>query len=472
MAEEVPKNNNNLNRRTILVDNREDVAEERNFEEEKIRMMIISGVLTVIMLAVIIFTLPFTVLSFDGLVVYATVLALILFLFSLLFRYASILILAYLYITKYTVEEYGDYFPFISIMMPAYNEGVTLRDSVESLVNLDYPNYEVIIINDGSKDNTAEIGESMVGYQQGKYNKIKVSMITKPNGGKAKALNAGIRHSKSDFVLCVDGDAMLSEQSLKMGARHFVDPAVGAVAGNVKVLNRGQIMTDLQALEYIEGLNLARSAQGILRMVNIIPGPIGFFRKKAIRDGGFYTSDTFAEDADMTLKILAKGWKINYEPNAISYTEAPLKLMQLLKQRYRWTRGIIQAIRKHKEHLINPTLNFNNSLVLWAMAFESLAWPAMNILGNIFFIAVGLLNGMTSLIVFWWFGITILDLLAAIYCIAVEKEELRLIPYALVYRLFFVLVIDVTKAMATIEEFLGIEMNWGKLERTGLQAKK
>ena len=277
---------------------------------------------------------------------------------------------------------------------------------------------------------------------------------------------------RQTLFYCVDGDAMLSEESLRVGLRHFTDPAVGAVAGNVKVLNRGNIMTDLQALEYIEGLNLARSAQGILRMVNIIPGPIGFFRKKAIQDGGFYSSDTFAEDADMTLKILANGWKINYEPAAISYTEAPLKLMQLLKQRYRWTRGILQAIRKHKQHLVNPTLNFNNSLILWSMAFESLAWPAMNILGNLFFIIVGLLNGMTSLIVFWWFGITVLDLLAAIYCIAVEKEELRLIPYALVYRLFFVLVIDVTKAMATIEEFLGLEMNWGKLQRAGLQQKK
>ncbi len=468
MAEE----KKDIRTRKIDIDNREDLPEERNIEEEKVRTMIISGVISVVMLIVIFLTLPYTVLSFDGLVVYATVLALILFLFSLLFRYASILVLAYLYITKYSVEEYGDYFPFISIMMPAYNEGVTLRDSVESLINLDYPNYEIIIINDGSKDETAEVGKSLVGMQQGKYNKIKVSLINRPNGGKAKALNAGIRLSKADFVLCVDGDAMLSEESLRVGTRHFTDPAVGAVAGNVKVLNRGQIMTDLQALEYIEGLNLARSAQGILRMVNIIPGPIGFFRKKAIQDGGFYSSDTFAEDADMTLKILSKGWKINYEPAAISYTEAPLKLMQLLKQRYRWTRGILQAIRKHKHHLYNPTLNFNNSLILWSMVFESLAWPAMNILGNLFFIIVGLLNGMTSIIVFWWFSITVLDLLAAIYCIAVEKEELRLIPYALVYRLFFVLVIDVTKAMATIEEFIGLEMNWGKLQRTGLTQKK
>ena len=187
--------------RPILIDNREDLPEERNIEQEKIRAMIISGSLSVVMLIIIFVTLPYTVLSFDGLVVYATVLALILFLFSLLFRYASILILAYLYITKYSVEEFDDYFPFISIMMPAYNEGVTLRDSVESLINLDYPNFEIIMINDGSKDNTAEIGGEMVGMQQGKYGKVKVSLINRPNGGKAKALNAGIRLSKADFVL-------------------------------------------------------------------------------------------------------------------------------------------------------------------------------------------------------------------------------------------------------------------------------
>lgn len=459
-------------KRDILVDNTEEESPERDVGQEKIRTMIISGVLSIVMLAVILITLPYTVLSFDGLVVYATVLALILFLFSLLFRYISIIVLAYLYITKYSVEEKDGFFPFISILAPAYNEGVTIRDSVESLIDLDYPNFEVIIINDGSKDNTGEIAESLVGMRKGKYGTVKVSLISKPNGGKARALNTGIRHSKSDFVLCVDGDAMLNERALKMGTRHFVEPEVGAVAGNVKVLNRGSMLSDLQALEYIEGLNMARSAQGILRMVNIIPGPIGFFRKKAIEDAGYYSSDTFAEDADMTLKILSKGWKINYEPNAISYTEAPLKLLQLLKQRYRWTRGILQAIRKHQKHIFNPTLNFNNTLILWSMVFESLAWPAMNILGNLFFIIVGVLNGMTSLIVFWWFGITILDLLAAIYCVAVEREELRLIPYALVYRLFFVLVIDVTKAMATIEEFLGIEMNWGKLQRTGLTVKK
>ncbi len=454
----------------IILDNREIEAPERDFKKEKLRSAIVSGILSVILIIIIAVTLPMTILPLSGLFVYASIVALVLFLFLLLARYFTLIWLSYFYMTKYTVTEKPFYTPFVSIIVPVYNEGKVLRNSIESLLKLDYPNYEIIIVNDGSTDNTAEVGESLVGLHKGRSSWVKVSLINKPNGGKSKALNAGIQYSEAEFVLCMDGDSTLSPKTLKMGMRHFVDPEVGAVAGNVKVENRGKPLLDLQALEYIEGLNMARSAQGFLKMVNIIPGPIGIFRKRALHDAGYYSSDTFAEDADLTLKILAKGWKIEYEPEAQAWTEAPASLFQLLKQRYRWTRGILQAIRKHKKFLYNPLVNFNNTLVLWSMAFEALLWPAMNIFANLFFIIVALLYGMTSLIVFWWFGIAILDFMAAIFCVAAEKEEARLIPYSLIYRIFFVLMIDITKGMATIEEFLGLAMSWGKLERIG--AKK
>ena len=212
---------------------------------------------------------------------------------------------------------------------------------------------------------------------------------------------------------------------------------------------------------------MARSAQSFANLVNIIPGPIGVFRRKAIEEAGFYASDTFAEDADLTLNILAKGWKIYYEPRAISYTEAPEKLQQLLKQRYRWTRGILQSLRKHKNMMTNPTINFGTTFILWQMFYESLLWPAMNIISNAFFIFAALVFGKSELIFFWWAGLAILDMTSALYCIAAEKEEFRLIFYAIIYRMFFILMIDICKAMSTIEEFLGIEMTWGKLERLG-----
>ncbi|MHB1687769.1 MAG: glycosyltransferase family 2 protein [Ignavibacteriaceae bacterium] len=465
------KINQEVKKIAITLDNREVTQKEENRERKLLRRIFITGIVSLILLLIIIFTLPFTVLSVKSLLEYATIVALVIFLFILLFRYFLILILAYLYINEYTfTAPTGGYFPFVSIIVPVYNEEKVVADSVKSLLDLDYNNYEIIVVNDGSSDNTKNVAESLVGYQKGKLSDVKVSLINKPNGGKAKALNAGIRLSKAEIVLCMDGDSQLSADSIKLAVRHFINRDIGAVAGNVKVLNRGKFFTDLQALEYIEGLNMARSAQSFVRLVNIIPGPIGFFRKKAIEEAGFYSSDTFAEDADLTLKILANGWKIYYEPNSISFTEAPAKLQQLLKQRYRWTRGILQSIRKHKKLLVNPSINFGDTFILWTMFYEALIWPTMNIAANLFFIIAALAFGFSSLIFFWWAGLALLDLVTALYCVAVEKEEFRLVGYSLIYRMFFILIIDICKAMSTVEEFLGIRMTWGKLERAGAKA--
>jgi len=459
--------NSTIEKKSIDLLNKEEVIHTDNKEPRLIRRIIISGLLSLILIFVIIYTMPMTIFSFSSLIEYSTIVALVIFLFVLLMRYFGILVMAYLYINQYTYSKTTGFYPFVSIIVPVYNEDKVVADSIRSLLQLNYSNYEIIVVNDGSTDKTNEVAEKLVGYHKGKFGDIKVSLINKPNGGKAKALNAGIRYSKAEIVLCMDGDSQLSPDSVRLGVRHFSNPEIGAVAGNVKILNRRKFLTDLQALEYIEGLNMVRSAQSYIRLVNIIPGPIGLFRKKAIDEAGYYSSDTFAEDADLTLKILANGWKIYYEPQSISYTEAPVKLQQLLKQRYRWTRGILQSIRKHKKLLFNPTINFGDTFVLWSMFYEALIWPTMNIAANLFFIVAALAFGFTSLIFFWWAGLALLDMVTALYCIAVEKEEVRLIGYAIIYRMFFILVIDICKFMSTIEEFLGIKMSWGKLERVG-----
>lgn len=458
---------NNIKRIPLTIN-----AKRQNGFDEKdskvyLRRILISGLLSVLFLLIIIFTLPKTILSVTSLIEYSIIVSLVLFLIILLVRYFIILVLAYLNLNEYTFLEENNFSAPVSIIVPVYNEGKILSKSIQSLLNLDYKNYEIIIVNDGSTDNTADIAQDFVGYRNGKYGLVKISLINKENGGKATALNLGIKYSSFEFILCMDGDSQLSPDSLKRMIRHFKDERIGAVAGNVKVLNRKSFLTDLQALEYIEGLNLARSAQSYIRAVNIIPGPIGLFRRSAIIQAGYYSSDTFAEDADLTLKILAVGWKMYYEPRAISYTEAPASLQQLLKQRYRWTRGIIQSIRKHKRLLLNPTINVRNTIILWSMVYEALIWPTMNIAAHLFFILAALFFGFSSLIIFWWIGLALLDLISALYCIAAEKEEARLLPYTVIYRMFFILVIDICKAMSTIEEFLGIKMTWGKLERVG-----
>ncbi len=456
-------------RANLILENLEEEQPEVNKSKILLRRIFISGIISLFLILVIIYTLPMTVLSFKSLLEYSSIVALVIFLFILLFRYFAILVLAYLYINEYTYKNIDGFYPFVSIIVPVYNEEIVVKESVNSLLKLDYANYEIIVVNDGSSDRTNKVAEKLVGYQQGMHGDIKVSLINKPHGGKAKALNAGIRYSSAEIILCMDGDSQLSPDSVKLAVRHFTNPEIGAVAGNVKVLNRGKLFTDLQALEYIEGLNMARSAQSFIRLVNIIPGPIGLFRKKAIEEAGFYSSDTFAEDADLTLKILANGWKIYYEPNSISYTEAPAKLQQLLKQRYRWTRGIVQSLRKHRKLMVNPTVNFGDTFIIWTMVYEALIWPTMNIAANLFFIIAALAFGFSELIFFWWAALALLDLVTALYCVAVEKEEFRLIGYSIIYRMFFILIIDICKAMSTIEEFLGIRMTWGKLERVGSQ---
>jgi len=351
------------------------------------------------------------------------------------------------------------------LISPCRDEAKYMRHTLESVANQSVPPTLWVIVDDGSTDDTREVAGSLVGPRRD--GRVDVRLVEKTNGGKSTALNAGIEVAEHDFLLCVDGDSQLSPETLRKSIRHFTDERLGAIAGNVKVLNRHNVWTTLQALEYVEGLNMARSAQSVLKLVNIIPGPLGLFRKQAVLDAGRYSSDTFAEDTDLTLKMIRAGWKVEYEPEAKSYTEAPEKITDLLKQRYRWTRGILQAVRKHRDLFLYPTINFGGTLVMWSMAFESLIRPLMNVFVNLYFIVIAVVFDLSAYLVFWWLSLTILDLIAALYCIAVEKEEIRLVFYSLFYRLFFILIIDVCKTVATIEEYLGVGMTWGKLERIG-----
>jgi cellulose synthase/poly-beta-1,6-N-acetylglucosamine synthase-like glycosyltransferase len=178
---------------------------------------------------------------------------------------------------------------------------------------------------------------------------------------------------------------------------------------------------------------MVRAAQGFFRLVNIIPGPIGLFRVSAMRAVGGYDHDTFAEDCDLTLKLLAEGWQIHYEPESIAYTEAPEKLLDLLKQRYRWTRGILQAIRKHREFLRRPAKDPAMAFTLAYMVFEGILWPSMNVFAHLLFVIVATRFGAALPLVLWWAQLTVLDLAAALYCVAVEEERLSLVPYAILY---------------------------------------
>lgn len=393
----------------------------------------------------------------------ALVVTLATFLLLLLLRHFVLIWFSYLHQRELAKDEHPDIYPFVSIIVPAYNEEEVIRSSLSSLLELRYPYYEIVAVDDGSTDATYERMKEFEGNHYG----VKVSVFRKENSGKADTLNYGIRRSNAPIVVCMDSDSRLTPETLRYAVRHFADKSVGAVAGNVKVANRHNIWTKLQALEYIEGLNMVRKAQAFWNSVNVIPGPMGIFRRAALLETGGYDSDTFAEDFDMTVKILAEGWKIQYEPKAIAYTEAPEVLLDIIKQRYRWSRGILQALRKQKHLLTRSSGNITTPLSLWYMVFEGLVWPAMNIFASLFFVWIALIYGMTKLLVMWWLLLSILDLLIAIHAILMEKEDIGLAIYSMFYRMFYVLIIDVTKLFATLEELVGLDMSWGKLARKG-----
>jgi biofilm PGA synthesis N-glycosyltransferase PgaC len=394
----------------------------------------------------------------------AAVSLLFVFLVLLVVRYALFLWLGYLHhMESRGARATTRALPRVTIVVPVFNEAAVIESALRSLLSLDYPSYDIIVVDDGSTDET----RWLAGRLEGQHGRANLRVVTKANGGKASALNAGIAMARTPYVLCMDGDSRLAPDALRHAMRHFADERVAAVAGNVKVVNRGNVWTRLQALEYIEGLNMPRRAQGFLRVVNIVPGPIGVFRRDVLQSVGGYDTDTFAEDADVTLKIITAGWHIAYEERAEAWTEAPETYLDLVKQRYRWTRGILQALRKRTTWSFVRHGEIAARMSLALMLFEAVVWPVVNVLGGVAFCVTALGFGATSAVLLWWVLLTMLDVAAALYSLSMEGEDLQLLPYAIAYRLFFITMVDVAKLFATVEELARVDMTWGKLARAG-----
>ncbi|MEQ1856302.1 MAG: glycosyltransferase [Longimicrobiales bacterium] len=422
-----------------------------------------------VVIATVLITIAFIVAALlagpeiQAFLVRAVFVTLVIFLTILFLRYFALLWFAYLGHAERNVLGVKKHheMPSVSIIVPAYNEGVLMERALGSLMELEYPEYEIVVVDDGSKDDTLARAVKW----EGRRGPVEVKVVTKRNGGKASALNAGIAASKHPFILCMDADSYLHPKTLVRAIEHFGNPSVGAVAGNVKVENRTKIITRLQALEYIEGLNMPRRAQGFVAAVNIVPGPVGMFRREALEEVGGYDTDTYAEDADLTLKLISAGWRVVYEDGAIAWSEAPERWRDLVQQRYRWTRGILQAIRKRKGLFLRPFPDFPLWISTIQLGFEALVWPVMNICAHLFFAIVALLFGAGELIVYWMILLTLLDLVAALVTVSMEEESLTLVPMALLYRFVFILFLDVVKTFATLEELFRFDMGWGKLQR-------
>src|SRR6185369_2286189 len=234
-------------------------------------------------------------------------------------------------------------------------EQLVIVNTIRSLLNSDYSKYEIIVVDDGSQDATSKVVTEQFAHEE------RVRLFTVPNGGKAAALNAGLRHARGEIIVALDADTLFDPQTVGALAHRFYDPKLGAIAGNAKVGNRVNLVTRWQALEYITSQNMDRRAFASLNCITVVPGAVGAWRRELIEQCGGFSTDTLAEDQDLTLQIRKLGYHIGYEETAIGWTEAPQNLRMLAKQRYRWAYGTLQCLWKHRDAFLRPkygTLGF------------------------------------------------------------------------------------------------------------------
>ena len=242
--------------------------------------------------------------------------------------------------------EIASYKPKVAVLIPAYNEEKVIERTVRAALNSNYPNLRVIVIDDGSKDRTLEVARKAFAAESAAG---EVLILGKPNSGKAEALNYGIEHiGDAELFVGIDADTIIAPDAIARLVPHFINPKVGAIAGNAKVGNRVNLWTRWQALEYITSQNFERRALDVLGAVSVVPGAIGAWRISAVREAGGYHIDTVAEDADLTMALLRRGYRVEYEDMALAYTEAPTNANGLMRQRFRWSFGVLQAVYKHR----------------------------------------------------------------------------------------------------------------------------
>ena len=238
-----------------------------------------------------------------------------------------------------------DYMPRVAVLIPAYNEEAVIVRTIRSVMMSSYKNIRIIVIDDGSKDRTLEVARDAYPKE---IESGRLTILTKPNGGKAEALNFALNQTDEEIYVGIDADGVIAHDAIARLVCHFANPQIGAVAGNAKVGNRVNLWTRWQALEYITSQNFERRALDLFDVVMVVPGAIGAWRTAAVRAGNGYHANTVAEDADLTMNLLEQGYSVIYEDQALAFTEAPVNANGLMRQRFRWSFGILQAVFKHR----------------------------------------------------------------------------------------------------------------------------
>ena len=355
----------------------------------------------------------------------------------------------------------GGYLPDVSVVIPAYNEEAGIAATIRSMAVSRYRGrIEIIVIDDGSSDGTAAAARSL-----GIPN---VRVISQANTGKPGALNRGIAEAHGDILVLVDGDTVFQADTLGRLIAPLAAADVGAVSGNTKVGNRRGFLGGWQHLEYVMGFNLDRRLFDMLGTIPTVPGAIGAFRRAALASVGYVSSDTLAEDTDLTIALCRSPWRVVYAPGAIAWTEAPASLRQLWRQRYRWSYGTMQAMWKHRRAVIErgPSGRFGRYCLTYLTLFHVLL-PLIAPVVDVFSVyGLAFLNPVK--VTLFWLAFVLLQALAGGYALYLDGERLRplwLLPLQqVVYRQLMYLV----TIQSVITALAGTRQRWQAISRAGI----
>ncbi|MFI5253020.1 MAG: glycosyltransferase [Bacteroidota bacterium] len=351
-------------------------------------------------------------------------------------------------------------FPFVDVIVPAYNEEITAVKTVNNLLKSDYPEFEIVFVDDGSKDSTIETMKKSFDSNP------RVRILSKPNGGKASALNYGIERAKGDILVCIDADTLLQTDAITKLVSYFTDESVGAVAGNVKVGNERSLLTRWQAIEYITSQNFDRRAFDYLNCITVVPGAIGAFRKQVFEKIGGFSTDTLAEDCDLTIRLLREGYTVRYNPDAIAWTEVPETLRMFLKQRFRWTFGIMQSVWKHRDAFLKRE---NKSLGMIALPnaflFQFII-PLLSPLADIMMI-ISIAGGFWHSTLMYYLIFMVVDFAGAWIAFSFEGEKRSRLKHLFFQRFVYRQLMYWVLFKSFLTAMKGSLVGWGILKRTG-----
>jgi peptidoglycan-N-acetylglucosamine deacetylase len=379
----------------------------------------------------------------------------------------------------------GTYRPRVAVLIPAYNEEKVIARTIRSVLMSNYKDLRIVVIDDGSTDRTFDIATETYPKEIAEG---RLTILTKPNGGKAEALNFALLHTDEEVYIGIDADGVIAHDAISRLVCHFANPRIGAVAGNAKVGNRVNLWTRWQALEYITSQNFERRALDLFDVVTVVPGAIGAWRTAAVKAGGGYHPDTVAEDADLTMSLLEQGYAVIYEDQALAFTEAPINANGLARQRFRWSFGILQALFKHRGAIRN-----RRAMGLFALPniliFQILL-PLFSPLIDLMFVA-GVIHyfidkhfhpettssaDLVKLLVFF-LAFLVIDFMASVLAFMLERKHpaskgdawllVHIWIQRFTYRQLFSWVL-----LKTVKRAIdGKPFNWDKLERTAKMSK-